>query len=217
MRPEIKICGLTDVDEIASVNAANPEYAGFVFYPKSKRNIFDGDYSRVEKLIEQLSHTIKKVAVCVSPDGKMLKAIESLGFDIIQIHGSVEKEAVAGLKTQVWRAVNVSSVSEAKMFDENPEQIPNVTGYVIDGSEYGGGKTFGWEDGNGQAEIKEFSESVRKQGMLLILAGGLTAENVRQGIRIFSPDIVDVSSGVEGTDGKDREKIVEFIRKVRES
>ena len=48
-----------------------------------------------------------------------------------------------------------------------------------------------------------------------ILAGGLTPANVREGIELFHPDVVDVSSGVEGTKGKSREKIEEFVREVR--
>lgn len=128
----------------------------------------------------------------------------------------------------LWQALNLSDGQNAVQFLRHP----SVCGYVIDGAEYGGGKTFGWESDAKQAQnvrrlFEETSYGVRKQpggrteiserNPVRILAGGLTIDNVTDGIRIFHPDIVDVSSGVE-TDGyKDREKINTFIRKVRQS
>ena len=82
---------------------------------------------------------------------------------------------------------------------------------VVDGAVYGSGKTFDWKQ----------TEDVRKQSTLFsgrkfILAGGLNASNVREGIEIFSPDVVDVSSGVEKTEGKDERLIQEFVSAVRQ-
>ena len=83
---------------------------------------------------------------------------------------------------------------------------------MADGKGYGGGEPFDWE-GLKSTVGKLKAES----GKMLILAGGLHAGNVERGIRYFFPDVVDVSSGVEEENGKSREKILEFVRKVRET
>ena len=87
-----------------------------------------------------------------------------------------------------------------------------IEAYVLDGVEFGSGKTFDWNSGS-VAQIRALFGDKK-----LVLAGGLTPSNVAEGIEIFRPDIVDVSSGVEKESGrgKDKEKIDQFIRKVRE-
>ena len=90
-----------------------------------------------------------------------------------------------------------------------------ISGYVADGAGYGGGKPFDWEGLS--KSVRESLDAIRQnRGIQLILAGGLTEENVAQGIRCFEPDIVDVSSGVEENGKKSRIKIENFIRKVRQ-
>ena len=87
---------------------------------------------------------------------------------------------------------------------------------VADAPEFGSGKTFNWKSN----DIKK-SKRTLKAGTnsppdrLFCLAGGLNAENVVEGIRLFEPDIVDVSSGVECENGKDPRKIKDFIEKAR--
>ena len=88
-----------------------------------------------------------------------------------------------------------------------------ITGYVIDAGNYGSGKTFDWN--SSKAVLEEAKQKVFA-GKQFILAGGLNSKNVAEGINTFSPDIVDVSSGVEGKCGKDKILIEEFIGKVRE-
>ncbi len=92
---------------------------------------------------------------------------------------------------------------------------PNICGYVIDGAEYGGGKTFGWETENDFAASAADTIRDALHGKQFILAGGLNAGNVQAGIRLFSPDVVDVSSGVESNDHKDRVLMDRFIRMAR--
>ena len=83
----------------------------------------------------------------------------------------------------------------------------NIAGYVLDGKIPGNGETFDW------TLLKQFD----KQDKMLMLAGGLNAENVEKAILEVQPDIVDVSSGVENVNimGKDPAKIKEFVDKVR--
>ena len=76
---------------------------------------------------------------------------------------------------------------------------------------FGSGQTFGWDS----VQNSNFRERLRAQEISFVLAGGLTADNVSEGIRIFEPDIVDVSSGVENETGKDEEKIRGFVEQVK--
>ncbi|MCD7709535.1 MAG: phosphoribosylanthranilate isomerase [Clostridiales bacterium] len=211
---KVKICGLTRPCEAEYLNEAGADFAGFVFFEKSKRNVTPETSDEIKKL---LSDEIKTVAVTVSPDEKKAEMLQSHGFDILQVHGDLSEAVLDAINIPVWYAINLSGEDELKnrldMFLNMPESLQEkVTGFVIDGAEYGGGKTFDWE-----AQKNRF-DGVKKSfpGREMILAGGLNAENVQQGIAMFSPDIVDVSSGVEDGGGKNRDEVMKFIRRARE-
>lgn len=105
-------------------------------------------------------------------------------------HGTLAQEIIKKSRHPIWRAVNIKSGSE---FLEKEELFyDNITGIVVDGAQYGGGKTFDWSTNGALLSVREqFADKA------FILAGGLNSENVKTGISIFAPDIVDVSSGVE--------------------
>lgn len=218
MRPQVKICGLTRIEEAAYLNEAAAEYAGFVFYPKSKRNL---SIEEAEKIMKALSPSIKKVAVLVSPKAEEIKRIEDAGFDILQIHKELYPETYAAAEKPLWRAINIANAKElqskqegkeetkekGKLAEEDPEN--KIGAYLIDGENFGSGQTFDWSA----------AEMVRKYvgERSFILAGGLNPDNIEEAIRLFAPDIVDVSSGVEASCGKDKNKILEFVRKARKN
>ena len=207
-KPKIKICGITDSREAAYLNEAGVSYAGFVFFSKSRRNV---TYEQAEKIFSCLDPAIKKVAVFVSPTLAEIQSAQEIGVDILQIHGTLAQEIIKESRHPIWRAVNIKSGSE---FLKNEELVyDNITGIVVDGAQYGGGKTFDW---NTSEELLTCREQLADK--TFILAGGLNSENVKTGISIFAPDIVDVSSGVENDNGigKNRDKIMEFVRKVKE-
>lgn len=226
--PQIKICGITQDEEIRWLNEAGVSYAGFVLYEKSSRYIPIG---KIQELLKKLNNDIKKVAVTVSPDVEMAKQIIDAGFDILQVHGTLREEVLAVAEIPVWRAVNltdegvfeelVREYGELSM-DGKISMDVKITALLMDAKEFGSGKTFGWdtyEKDEGKEKLRYFRQALEAQQIRFVLAGGLTPDNVSRGIDIFLPDIVDVSSGVEkepgqGT-GKDREKIQEFVRKVR--
>ena len=83
---------------------------------------------------------------------------------------------------------------------------------MVDGAEYGSGKTFGWE---AEEQVFIFPQQLRMQNCQFVLAGGLNIENVQNGIRILHPDVVDVSSGVERNGVKDADLIRKFISAVK--
>ena len=217
---KIKICGIRTTEEASFLNDVGVDYAGCVFYEPSKRYV---TYEQAAEIISSLDESIKKVAVTVSPDVETVKAIQDVGFDILQVHNELSKEVVESSHIPIWYACNISDekrLTEALNAIEgyNEDKPGKITGILMDAPDFGSGKTFDWNIN----DIPAFKKSRRllKAGaqsppMKSILAGGLNADNVAEGIKIFNPDIVDVSSGVEGDNGKDREKIQRFVKAVR--
>lgn len=200
---KVKICGIKKEKEIDYLNEAKPDYAGFVLYEKSKRFI---SVENAAHLMRALSREILRVAVTVHPSDALISEIEAAGFDLIQIHGDFSDQQISRISIPVWRAYNSEHPDSLQI----TEHHPNIRGYVIDAAKAGSGVTSHWEEGFDREKL--WQKLDRRD---FILAGGLNPENVEEGIRIFAPDILDVSSGVEGEDGKDREKIRSFIRKAR--
>ena len=207
MIPEIKICGLTNPKEAELLNQAEADYAGFVFFAKSRRNV---NFAQANEIKKKLSPGIQTVAVTVSPTEELLEQIEQGAFGILQVHGELTPEILEKSHLPIWRACNLVEPEDLKHL----EQHEKITGYVIDAKTAGSGKTFDWE--NSQELLKEARETCF-QGKKFILAGGLNPENVAEGIKIFAPDVVHVSSGVEGQCTKEQQLIRAFTGKVREN
>lgn len=209
---EVKICGLTDPKEAEFLNEAGADYAGFVFYEKSKRNV---TMAQAEAIRKKLDPNIQQVAVTVAPTVDFVGKIEASGFDILQVHKSLDVKLLELIHIPVWFAINIADDTKLRekirFLESLPEKLGNkVAAIVVDGAGYGGGETFDWEKND---KIRKMPALAKRK---FILAGGLNVTNVTEGIRRFHPDIVDVSSGVEGISGKDPNKIRTFIRKVRE-
>ncbi|MDD3205556.1 MAG: phosphoribosylanthranilate isomerase [Lachnospiraceae bacterium] len=207
----IKICGITTTEEASWLVEEKAEYAGMVlFCENSKRMVrVESAYGILRVLKSAGSEkSPKAVAVTVSPTIEQIAIIQKLGFDYIQVHGKLIKEAFDMIQIPIIRAINGDNLKALYTFLE----CPKVAAVLFDAPEYGSGKTFDW------GLLDSHLEQIRKSDKLFILAGGLNAENVGEAIKRVQPDIVDVSSGVEKTKdeaGKDRVKINEFIRKVR--
>ncbi len=199
---KIKICGLTNINDVELINNNKVEYAGFVvFVPKSKRN---NDLQNAGVLLKSLDKNITAVAVTISPDIGKAIAIEKAGFSFIQIHGEVPEGLYERTGLKVIKAFNVKDISSFDKFLENDR----IVGFLFDARKPGSGKTFDW---NILKEIK------RPDNKLFILAGGLDKDNVKEAIDFVNPDMVDVSSGVENDNGigKDPIKIKAFVSEVR--
>ncbi len=194
MRPEVKICGLKKPADAQYVNDAGADYAGFVFYEKKQAEFKPATGRRNH---EKISPRIKKVAVTVSPNAAQIKTLQQMKFDIIQMHGKLSEDAITAAELPVWYAINLSDPEEfeakTKSFFELPEELQQkITAIVVDGAGYGGGQRFDW-----QKQLNIDRQAGIFAGRKFVLAGGLHAGNVAEGIRLFDPDIVDVSSGVE--------------------
>lgn len=198
----VKICGITGEQEIEWLNEYKPDFAGFVlFFPKSRRNI---ELGKAAELIRLLSPDIETVAVAVKPTAEQVKAIKGAGFDYIQIHGEVPDEVLQAADLKIWKAFNVTDLSEFDRYNKRKE----ICGFVLDAAAPGSGQVFEWD------LLKKLPETDKMK----LLAGGLDPENVGQALMLKGIDGVDTSSGVEKEDGKgkDRKKIELFIEKVRE-
>lgn len=199
MKTKIKICGLTKPSEAQMLNKYKADYAGFVmFYEKSKRN---NTVQNAWQVLRYLDRKIQRVAVVVSPTLEQIRMIEQMDFQAVQIHGELPGELLEEIRIPVWRAYNIKDAIVPEEAD-----TPKISAYVLDGGVPGSGKAFDWE------AMKRF----RRGDKILVLAGGLNEDNVREAIQILRPDVVDVSSGVEGENGKDALKIKGFIERVRE-
>ena len=214
---KIKICGLTKVSEAEYLNENNVDYAGFVFYNPSKRNV---SVDEVKSIMSALDSSIKKVAVTVSPDIDLIEKLCELDFDILQIHKKLKPEVIAAASIPIWYAMNIEDEEEYnnKLIELNNlplELNEKIKGIVVDAPQFGSGRPFNWRKSKRLKKAGSQSPPIFEREF--ILAGGLNAENVAEGIEIFSPDVVDVSSSVEGANGKDRDLIKQFVSAVRNS
>lgn len=198
---KVKICGITNLQEIELVNKYKPDFAGFVLdFPKSKRNI---SWLTAAELIGKLDESIKSVAVMVSPTYHQIETARACNFDYVQIHGEVDDALLDNPFLPVLRAFNVSDIDRFEQYS----RIDNIKGYVFDSAVPGSGKKFDWN----------LLDKIDRNGKMFLLAGGLNQENVAEAIAKVKPDGVDVSSGVENDDGvgKSEHKIKDFIRNAR--
>ena len=195
---ELKICGLSRLEDVIAVNRFGADYAGFVFFKKSKRYI---DPYKAGELIELLRSDIKSVGVFLDePLDSVISAARISGVEMIQLHGHESEEYVEYVKRTLERPV----IKAFKADEEGAlERALNTSAdYILIDSGAGTGKKFDW------SILKDFGKDY-------FLAGGLDPESVGEAISMLEPFAVDVSSGVE-TDGvKDAEKIEKFINAVK--
>lgn len=195
---ELKICGLKRLEDIIAVNRHGADYAGFVFFEKSKRYV---DPYKANELVSLLRADIKPVGVFMDePLDNVVRIARITGVELVQLHGHEPEEYVEYVKRTLDRPV----IKAYKASEEGAleKALNSNADYVMIDSGTGSGKKFDWNI------LKDFKREY-------FLAGGLDPESVGEAIRMLEPFAVDVSSGVE-TDGiKDEKKIAEFIEAVR--
>ncbi len=213
--PKIKICGITKGEELKILIDNQVDYVGFVlFYPKSKRNVTCEQGAALAARLKENMPYVQTVAVVVSPDESQIKEIQKSGFDIIQIHGELDEKVYQKIKLPIFRAFHLTNSfhQEEKSLGNDfqnllrqIDELDKIKGVVLDGESPGAGQPFDW------GKMRDISLT----NHLFILAGGLNSENVNQAIHMCQPDIVDVSSHVEGEQGKDACKVKQFVQAVR--
>ncbi|MBP1727668.1 MAG: trpF [Deltaproteobacteria bacterium] len=199
---KVKICGITSLDDARMAVDAGADALGFVFYDKSPRYI---NPVAAAKIIAKLPPFVQTVGLFVNEEVEQVNwTADFCGLDVVQLHGDESPEDCLEVKRRaikVFRIQNIVSIEPLKKYQ--------VSGYLLDAwcpDCYGGtGKTFNWE----------VAAAARQYGRI-ILAGGLSADNVVEALQAVQPYAVDVSSGVESAPGKkDAEKVKMFIKRAK--
>ena len=130
----------------------------------------------------------------------------------------MSEEAVKAAGIPVWMALNPAKEDDMyekrKFYEEIIKKADGkIKGVLMDAPQFGSGKPFNWH--KSRRLLKAGDRSSPFEGLKIILAGGLDSQNVAEGIGIFEPDVVDVSSKVEDENGKSREKIRDFVNAVK--
>lgn len=209
---KVKICGLTQPEQVHWVAQAGAAYAGFVFFPRSPRNLSP---AQARELALEAPPGLAKVALVVDADDAALDAIMAqVPLDMLQLHGHETPSRVAEVKARyglpVMKAVGIAdaddlaqladyaAVADQLLVDAKPPRSAVLPG--------GNGLAFDWRLIAG-----------RRWPLPWMLAGGLTPDNVAEAIRLTGARQVDVSSGVESAPGiKDPARIAAFVAAARQ-
>lgn len=219
----VKICGIKEEATLQGMNGLPVDYIGFVF-AKSKRHVTPERASALQALSKRIEMAEGKpprvVGVFVNPTIEFLEEVLSkVELDVIQLHGDETpdfcQEVQAQFKIEVWRALPVTEEVHGEGNLTGADRLSvyrnAVSAILLDTAGGGTGKTFQWD------VIPSYQAAARQNGLQLLIAGGLTPDNVAQLVTSYHPQGVDISSGVE-TDGvKDIHKITAFAERVRSS
>ena len=203
----VKICGLTEARHVAAAVSAGVGYVGFVFFARSPRNLA---LEHAARLAAEVPDGVTKVALTVDADDATLeRIIEAVPLDMLQLHGTESPDRVAELRARfglpVMKVVGVADegdlpalqdyarVADLLLVDTKPPQAAPLPG--------GNALSFDWRLIAG-----------RRWRVPWMLAGGLTAANVAEAVRLTGARQVDVSSGVERAPGvKEAQLIKRFV------
>jgi phosphoribosylanthranilate isomerase len=201
----VKICGITNWPDARAACDAGADLIGLNFYEKSLRRVSTADAAQIRS---KLPGGVEAVGVFVNSSPAEITSLRSfVRFNAAQLHGDEGPEVVSQVARTgpVIKAFRVDAGFSFSTFDA----YPGVFAFLFDAvrtGQYGGtGQTTDWD------LARRAAASHR-----IILAGGLTPENVGAAVRLVRPYAVDVASGVESRPGKkDPAKLAEFLQEVR--
>lgn len=211
----VKICGITNLDDANVAVDAGADLLGFIFYLKSPRYV---EPERAKEIIRvtrhgcangaQSSPATRFVGVFVNESPERVHAtIDMAQLDLVQLHGTEPASMVRELSPRAYKSLRPRDTDEARaaVAEYRSAINGNVPAFVVDAYD---AKRFG---GTGTRADWEIAASIAREFPVL-LAGGLTAENVADAMATVQPWGVDVSSGVERAPGlKDHAKVRRFI------
>ena len=199
---KVKICGMTNLKDVKVAVDGGVDAVGFIFYKKSPRSV---TMQAVRKIVLELPPFVDSVGVFVNETAEQINKIaDSCNLDRIQLHGNESPTFCKKIRRRVIKAIRVKDIQSLKKLSDYP-----VSSFLLDTfseDQYGGtGRVFDWN----------LAYPAKKYGPI-ILAGGLTPNNVRQAIQRIQPYGVDVCSGVESQPGiKDHKKMQTFLKNVK--
>ena len=198
-----KICGITRIDDALAAVAAGADAIGFVFYAKSPRAV---TAAQARAIIAALPPFVTTVGLFVNASScELNETLEAVPLDLLQFHGDETADQCEGYHRPYIKALRVKAGDDiAAACDAYASASGILLDTYVEGVPGGTGQAFDW--------------SLIPQGLSkpIILAGGLSVENVAQAIAQVQPYAVDVSGGVEKSKGiKDHDKIRAFMQAVR--
>jgi phosphoribosylanthranilate isomerase len=202
---KVKICGITSLEDALTAVEAGADALGFVFYPASPRHVSP---EQAAAIIRHLPPFVQTVGLFVNEEQAVIHTIsDQCGLDVIQLHGEETPEYCSAIRRRILKAFRVKDITTLDALLQY-----QVSGYLLDAwspNAHGGtGRTFNWD----------IAAEATKRGHLIILAGGLTPDNVAESIQQTHPYAVDVSSGVESAPGrKDATRVRRFITLAKQA
>ena len=197
---KIKICGLTSPADVAFVNAARPDFCGFVIdFPKSRRSVSP---QQVRALVRELDRAVLPVGVFVdAPAEEVADLLQERTIAAAQLHGHESEAYLTALRRlapghTIWQAFQLYTAADGE------RALSSSADCLVLDSGQGSGKTFDWS-------------LIPRTDRPFLLAGGLTPSNLEEAVRTVQPWGVDLSSGVETEVRKDPEKIAAAVAAVR--
>lgn len=209
-RVSAKICGLSTPDTVGAAVRLGASHVGFVFFPKSPRNVAAEQTASLTALVPP---QVGKVGVFVDPDDALIDhAIRLGGIDTLQLHGKEPPERLAALRARhpkigLWKAVPIrtrADLAAAKAYRTVADLIL-YDAKTPEGTLPGGmGLRFDWTLLDGFAHPQRWA-----------LSGGIDTDNVERAAAVTGARLIDISSGVETAPGiKDVDKIAAFLQRV---
>ncbi len=204
MTIRIKICGITNLEDALLAADLGADALGFIFYPKSPRHVAP---ETAREIIAQLPPFVASVGVFVDEDAGVVHDLAArVGLDWVQLHGQESPDYCRGLGRRVIKGFRIK---DEKSLVELENYHDAVQAFLLDaykkGQVGGTGEVFDWQ----------LARKAQRYGRI-ILAGGLTPENVAQAIATAQPQAVDAASGTEAAPGrKDPVKLLAFFKAVR--
>ena len=198
----VKMCGMKTLAAARAAEEAGADYVGFIFAEKSRRYIAP---ETAREIVRQL-HRVQTVGVFVDAPMDAVNEIAALvGLDYVQLHGHETADMALRAARPVIKAYRYGDDFDAAAANAYPAEIILVDSYVA-GAVGGTGTAFGWQEA--AREIACVTKPV-------LIAGGITAENVGEAAAVFHSFGVDVSGGLEENGEKSKEKIRAFMAAVR--
>jgi indole-3-glycerol phosphate synthase / phosphoribosylanthranilate isomerase len=202
---QVKICGLRSVEHVQAAIEAGADMLGLLFYEPSPRYISPREARALRERIDEARETADVVGVFVNREAHYINDMaEQIGLDMIQLHGDETPEQCRRIKRPVIKALRLHAQPDTELVKAYRQASWRI---LLDTptSQWGGtGATHDWSLARAIA-----------QDAPVLLAGGLTPENVEEALRQVRPWGVDVSSGVETNKVKDAGKIRAFLRNAR--
>lgn len=205
MSVKVKICGLTSVEDALWAAQAGADALGLIFHEPSPRFVGLEAAAGIARTIPP--HIVKVGVFVDAPEETVLRAIAACDLNLLQFHGHESPEYCLQFGLMSMKAFRIRDEASLQDLSKYPTDAWLLDSYVAD-KPGGTGEKFNWD----------LARQAQALGRPVFLAGGLTAENVAEAVRLVRPYAVDVSSGVELSPGKkDPEKVRAFIQSAKKA